>query len=226
MTIKEYIDDAIINGKTITIRYEKYDGTISQRTISDIQYSDEYGYGEDYICAYCHLRNEKRTFKISRIKSVDGISSISSTNVSQSSPKKAFSPILTSTKTPPTPTRSHKLTQSNKNTLSTSPYNNSAGNYNYTTKPTSYSSKNHSEGCYIATMAYGDYEHPQVLTLRAYRDTVLKATIIGKVFIKVYYAISPLLVKLLKNNKFINKLIRNKLDIFASHIRAKYINIE
>jgi hypothetical protein len=34
-----------------------------------------------------------------------------------------------------------------------------------------------SSGCYIATMAYGSYEHPQVLELRKFRDDILAKTV-------------------------------------------------
>ena len=44
---------------------------MSIRTISNIKYSDEFG--NDYIDCYCHKRQERRTFKISRIDEVDGI---------------------------------------------------------------------------------------------------------------------------------------------------------
>ena len=77
MTISEYIAEAIKSGKTVKIKYVKYSGEISERTISDIKPSEEFG--EGYISAFCHLRNETRTFKISRIREVDGIQAISLT---------------------------------------------------------------------------------------------------------------------------------------------------
>ncbi|NVN97112.1 hypothetical protein HXX01_02675 [Candidatus Nomurabacteria bacterium] len=70
-------------------------------------------------------------------------------------------------------------------------------------KPTSSSS-----GCYIATMAYGDYNHPQVIILRNFRDETLTRTKLGRLFIKSYYKISPKLVELLKKQERTNKLIR------------------
>ena len=73
-------------------------------------------------------------------------------------------------------------------------------------------------GCYIATMAYGDYEHPQVLILRDFRDNVLSETALGRTFIKVYYKYSPLLVEKLKNKKRINNTIRELLDWFITKI--------
>ena len=69
-----------------------------------------------------------------------------------------------------------------------------------------------SGGCYIATMAYGDYDHPQVMELRKYRDQVLLKNYFGKLFVKIYYTVSPHLVKKLKNQNNINKLITSLLD--------------
>jgi hypothetical protein len=67
-------------------------------------------------------------------------------------------------------------------------------------------------GCYIATMAYGDYDHHQVKTLRGFRDDVLDKNIFGKYFIKIYYKYSPKLVEKLKDNKPINTIIRKGLN--------------
>jgi hypothetical protein len=75
------------------------------------------------------------------------------------------------------------------------------------------------DGCYIATMAYGSYEHPQVLELRKFRDEILQKTIAGRFFIKTYYFISPKLVEILKNKKTINNLIRKGLNQFIKILR-------
>ena len=74
-------------------------------------------------------------------------------------------------------------------------------------------------GCYIATMAYGDYEHPQVLELRQFRDVFLSKTTLGLYFIRFYYKYSPLLVEKLKNKPKINSLIRTFLDQLIKLIR-------
>jgi len=76
-----------------------------------------------------------------------------------------------------------------------------------------------SSGCYIATMAYGSYEHPQVLILREYRDHKLSRSILGRAFIKSYYAASPYFVVALKNHHRINKLIRSALNIFIGSLK-------
>lgn len=68
--------------------------------------------------------------------------------------------------------------------------------------------------CYIATMAYGNIEHPQVIELRRFRDEKLQTTLLGKAFIRFYYKFSPILVEKLKNKRFIHKIIRGTLDAF------------
>lgn len=70
-------------------------------------------------------------------------------------------------------------------------------------------------GCYIATMAYGDYDHPQVMVLRQFRDSYLSKRKWGQKFISFYYANSPRWVETLKDHKRINSLIRKILDSFV-----------
>jgi len=45
--------------------------------------------------------------------------------------------------------------------------------------------------CFVATSAYGNYEHPQVRSLRGFRDHVLMPTWLGRHFVAAYYAVSP-----------------------------------
>lgn len=73
-----------------------------------------------------------------------------------------------------------------------------------------------SGGCYIATMVYGDYDHPQVMALRNFRDTYLAKRDWGKRFIRFYYKHSPGWVERLKNHKRINQAIKLILDSFVS----------
>ncbi len=83
------------------------------------------------------------------------------------------------------------------------------------TKPSSSSSS----GCYIATMAYGSYDHPQVIILRKFRDQVLEKTQVGKWLIKQYYHHSPKLVEKLKDKKAVNYSIRKILNLFINLIK-------
>ena len=76
-------------------------------------------------------------------------------------------------------------------------------------------------GCYIATMAYGSYDAPEVLVLRRFRDEKLNKTFLGRVFIANYYAFSPLLVKFVKKTGIAERFIRRKLDGFVYRLRTK-----
>lgn len=69
-----------------------------------------------------------------------------------------------------------------------------------------------SEGCYIATAVYGDYDAPQVLTLRKFRDEVLLFHWWGKLFVKLYYSVSPYIAKRLHNAKYFNSKVKALLD--------------
>lgn len=67
-------------------------------------------------------------------------------------------------------------------------------------------------GCYVATAVYGSYDCPEVWTLRRYRDYTLAETWYGRSFIRIYYAISPLLVKWFGRTTWFKNLWKPKLD--------------
>ena len=75
------------------------------------------------------------------------------------------------------------------------------------------------EGCYIATSCYGSYDTPELLVFRRYRDNVLNKNLFGRIFIKIYYSISPLLVKIIGNNKVVTNFIRKQLDKIYNALR-------
>ena len=77
---------------------------------------------------------------------------------------------------------------------------------------TSYSPKRNRHGCYVATAVYGSYNCPQVWTLRRYRDYVLAATWGGRLFVRIYYAISPTLVKWFGSSRWFKGVWRKVLD--------------
>lgn len=68
ITFEHIIMRAIEDKLTLEIDYAKNSFEKSTRVISNISISQEYGFG--YISAYCHLREEERTFKMSRIVDV------------------------------------------------------------------------------------------------------------------------------------------------------------
>lgn len=70
MSIEEVIDRAVRMNQEIEIEYCTRNGKVFTCSISDIKYSNYYG--GMYIQAYCLDMGEERTFKISRIMSVNG----------------------------------------------------------------------------------------------------------------------------------------------------------
>lgn len=80
--------------------------------------------------------------------------------------------------------------------------------------------KKQKEGCYIATALYGSYESEEVIVLRRFRDNVLKRNFFGKIFIEIYYFISPYFVKLTKNISPLNYLLRLILDRFVKQLKS------
>ena len=67
-------------------------------------------------------------------------------------------------------------------------------------------------GCYVATAVYGSYDCPQVWLLRRYRDFSLAKTSYGRAFIKIYYAISPTLVRWFGNTAWFKNMWKSPLD--------------
>jgi len=87
------------------------------------------------------------------------------------------------------------------------------------------SSINSSSGaCYIATMVYKSYDAPEVLVLRKFRDNVLQKTCFGRKLIRQYYKYSPGFVEKFKDNKKINLIIKNLLDVITKHMGRYYEN--
>jgi DNA polymerase-3 subunit epsilon len=76
-------------------------------------------------------------------------------------------------------------------------------------------------GCYIATMTYGSYNHPQVILLREFRDQYLQTTSLGRLFIQFYYATSIRLVYFCKDNKLFIKMTRICLDALVNKFLKK-----
>lgn len=75
-----------------------------------------------------------------------------------------------------------------------------------------------SEGCYIATAVYGSYDAPEVKILRRFRDEVLKQSVAGRLFIKIYYRFSPRMADKLKYKRKINILVKRILDRYVKRL--------
>ena len=87
--------------------------------------------------------------------------------------------------------------------------------------PSAQAAANPSGGCYVATCVYGSYDCPEVWTLRRYRDNTLGSTWYGRMFIRVYYAISPTFVKWFGKTKWFKKLWRGKLDRMVKSLQER-----
>lgn len=84
--------------------------------------------------------------------------------------------------------------------------------------------KEKSGGCYIATAVYGSYDCPQVWTLRRFRDLTLKRTWYGRVFIRIYYAVSPTLVKCFGDANWFKNFWKPMLDRMVNALNANGVN--
>jgi len=63
---------------------------------------------------------------------------------------------------------------------------------------------------------YGSYDCPEVLVLRRFRDECLRKTTCGKIFVYVYYALSPKFVKAFGDTRWFNGIFKYVLDKLVS----------
>jgi hypothetical protein len=63
-------------------------------------------------------------------------------------------------------------------------------------------------GCFIATSAYGSSLSPQVSTLREFRDRYLRTNPPGRIFLSVYYQISPPVAHFISRHESLKALTR------------------
>lgn len=76
-------------------------------------------------------------------------------------------------------------------------------------------------GCYIATSVYGAYDCPSVWTLRRYRDYDLATTPYGRMFIKIYYKVSPILVRHFGDSRLFKSFFRRRLDKMVIKLKKR-----
>ncbi len=81
-------------------------------------------------------------------------------------------------------------------------------------------------GCYIATAIYGSYDCPQVWILRRFRDRYLLKTSFGTLFVKMYYLISPTLVKKYGKSTWFNRFFSIPINYLVRMLRANGISGE
>ena len=88
------------------------------------------------------------------------------------------------------------------------------------TKDSSYIAPNTGGGCYIATCVYKSYDCPQVWVLRRYRDFRLSKIWYGRTFVRVYYTISPTIVKWFGKYDWFHKVFKHPLDKVVAKLKA------
>ena len=76
-------------------------------------------------------------------------------------------------------------------------------------------SSSDSSSCFVATAAYGDPAHPDVVYLRAFRDGVLNHNLLGRTFVSFYYKYGP---------AWADFVIKFQLRYFAKSCLMKLVN--
>ncbi|MHB8259405.1 MAG: CFI-box-CTERM domain-containing protein [Bacteroidia bacterium] len=71
--------------------------------------------------------------------------------------------------------------------------------------------KKKNEGCFIATACYGDYDATEVLILRQYRDNKLLTNYFGKLFVAIYYSVSPFFATIISKSDRLKNIVRQYL---------------
>lgn len=79
-----------------------------------------------------------------------------------------------------------------------------------------------SSGCFIATAVYDSYDHPQVMVLRDFRDDVLESRILGRIFIRFYYKVGPLIASHVAKSFRLKILFRTFIDHIVGCIESRY----
>ncbi len=83
-----------------------------------------------------------------------------------------------------------------------------------------------SKHCYIATAVYGSYDCPEVRILRRFRDFTLQNSLLGRLFIKSYYRISPILLKWFGHIFWFKRFCKFFLDKMIFILKSKGVSDE
>lgn len=74
--------------------------------------------------------------------------------------------------------------------------------------------------CFVATACYGDFEHPDVLIFRRWRDNYLIPSRIGSMFVSLYYLFSPPFATYVGKMPWLARMIRHRiLEPIARRLR-------
>ena len=83
-------------------------------------------------------------------------------------------------------------------------------------------------GCFIATAAFGSYQAPEVILLQKFRDRILLASEPGRLFVALYYRVSPPIAAFISHDELLRRAVRLSLKplIFSiQHRLAVYLGV-
>lgn len=75
--------------------------------------------------------------------------------------------------------------------------------------------------CFIATAVYEDYDAPEVMVLRRFRDQKLMVSAGGRMFVKFYYAASPPIARFIRPRRALASCLKPLLDYLAKRLDQK-----
>ena len=76
--------------------------------------------------------------------------------------------------------------------------------------------------CFIATAVYGSPYATEVIVLRKFRDNYLLNSVAGRFLVKVYYLISPKIVKIIQESNNTRIILKKFLDYIVKHMTTAY----
>lgn len=74
-------------------------------------------------------------------------------------------------------------------------------------------------GCFVATAVYGSYDCPEVWMLRRFRDQTLQRSGVGRAFIRLYYGVSPFVVR--HGGRWVPRLARRPVGMIVDTLARK-----
>lgn len=79
----------------------------------------------------------------------------------------------------------------------------------------------HNPACFVATAAYGDAMHPDVVFLRWVRDEHLRRSGAGRAFVSTYNILGPLAAPVVRRNPRLSAVSRHALGALVRHVKAR-----
>lgn len=80
------------------------------------------------------------------------------------------------------------------------------------------------QGCFIATAVYSSPMTKEIYLLQNFRDEVLFKSVLGRVFVSIYYFLSPPIAKIVATSDFLRNLVRT--IIIAPLLRIAKRNLD